>query len=955
MIFGRAAEQARIDGLMAAATAGRGGALLLRGEAGIGKTRLLDHAAEAAEAADGMRVLRGVGIESEAELPFAALHLLLHPYTDRVEALAGPQAAALRTAFGLEETPVRDRFLIGAATLSMLSELSGDGPLVCLLDDAQWFDQASSDALLFAARRLHAEPLVMIFAVRDGGAYPAPGIDELHLTALDGRSTAGLLAEHAGDLPALVRERIAAESGGNPLAVIELATTLAALQGNGRPAPPLPIGPLPAAGRVQDAFQAQIGGLPAATQLLLLLAAADGAAGLPVVLRAGALLGASAADLEPAERARLVTLSGEHVTFRHPLIRAAAYQAAPHTRRTEAHRALATVLTPTPPDADRRAWHLSAAATGPDEGVAAELELAARRAEHRGGSMAVTVALERAAQLSVDPAAKARRLIGAARAAYDAGLADRATELAAGAADLGGVLSVTAEAMWIKAQVAYERTSPVAAAALALAGAELIAADEPDQAVPILTEAVWCARDAGAHDLVRRCAGVLAKLEPAPAVRPVVQGLIGYGHLCDGATAAAIGPMRELVAAARHGAVDGFVERLIAGFMGMLVADDEAATEVLEALVADLREQGAAGWLPYGLEPLAIALLLRGRFGSAEAAVEEGGGLARDIGQPTQVLALDSIAAWLAAVRGDESRCRSVAEGVLEHADLHPTNAALAAWGLGLLDLAAGRPEEAASRLDGVCGGPAGHDVLIKAVPDHVEAAVRAGLTGDAVRHLAALDRWARHTDRPGAAALSHRCHALLADDRTAEHHYRTALHLHDQPPEGRYDGPPPGLSVGAYGAVSGGLHPRPPEDAYGAVSAGVCGEGDGGSYDRARTALVYGEWLRRNRRRSDARRWLAEALDGFERLGAPVWAARARTELAAVGDRRAEPSPAVHPLARLTAQELQVVRLAAGGLSNREIAVRLFLSPRTVGHHLYKAYPKLGVTKRTELTRLLG
>ncbi|MEV4013695.1 AAA family ATPase [Nonomuraea angiospora] len=963
MVLGRIAERARIDDLLASARAGRRGALLITGEAGAGKTVLLDYAAAAAA---GLRVLRGVGIESAAELPFAGLHLLLCPYLDRLGTLPGPQAAALRTAFGLEEGTVGDRFLIGAATLALLSELSGDGPLVCLIDDTQWFDRASLEALLFVTRRLHADPIAMIFAARSGDgdapprqagpcirpaslagdsasasfAVPVPGLDVLRLAALDQESATSLLDAHARGLAGPLRERVLAESLGNPLAVIELATTLNALQGNGRPAPPLP-----ATGHVQDTFQVQIAGLPGATRLLLLIAAADDTGSLPVILRVGTLLGVSAADLEPAERARLVVLSdgpspGGSVTFRHPLIRAAAYQVAPHARRVQVHEAFARTLDGEY-DADRRAWHLAAATPGPDEEVAAELERAARRAGRRGGVTAMMSAFERAAQLSTDETRRAWRLIAAARAAYDAGLPARAVELADQAAGMpdgpAGPVDralglpdrnadpadrsrqpadrparpfrdppVTAEAAWVRAQVEYERASPAVAAALALDGATLIAVTDPERAVSILTEAVRYARDAGDHDLVRQCAALLETVEPGA---PIVAGLIGFRHLYDGRPAAGVPPMRELAWSARQGKAGGFVERLIAGFAGVLVAEDEIATEVLESLVADVREQGAVSRLAYALEPLAIVQLLRGRFMDADAGVTEAVSLATDLGQDLQVVALNAIAAWLAAVGGDEISCRSLAAGVLEHRTRHPADAALASWALGLLHLAGGRFDEAAARLDEVCGGPARHDFLIRAVPDHVEAAVRAELPEQAARHLPALSDWAEQTGRPHAIALARRCAALLADEDTAAGHFTSALELHERDPR---------------------------------------------RYDEARTRLAYGEWLHRHCRHTEAKDQLADALAAFERLGARMWASRARAELSALGDRPSAHPRGLDPLARLTPQELQVVRLAAAGMSDREIAARLFLSPRTVGHHLCKAYPKLGVTHRVELARLV-
>nr|WP_055501685.1 helix-turn-helix transcriptional regulator [Nonomuraea pusilla] len=904
MLIGREREQERLDELLERARAGHSGAVVVRGEAGIGKTALLAGLAARAEER-GVRLVRGLGIESEAELPFSGLHLMLHPFAGRFGALPGQQATALRSVFGLAEAPVHDRFLVGAATLTLLSELAEDGPLLCLVDDAQWLDRSSSDALFFAARRIVADPVAMVFAVRDTARpFLVPGIDELRLGGLDRARAADLVAACAPELTVPLRERLLDEAGGNPLALIELAAAAGAEEGAGRLAGPLRVG-----GRVEDAFRAQLGELPEATRLLLLLVAAEGTAGLPAILRAAEPFGAGAADLGPAESARLVVVSGDEVRFRHPLIRAVTYQDAPHHRRIAAHDALARALTGGE-HADRRAWHLAAAAVGPDEKVAAGLERVARRASRLGGTAAVADAYERAARLSTEREGGARRIVSAARAAYDAGQPGRATRLAVEAASLTREPGVAAEAAFVRAQVAYERDSPAADAALALEGATLVTGADPERAVSMLTEAVWAARDAGAHDLVRRAVEQfgLVRLPPGSPVAPVARALAAYGRLVEGDAEAAVPPMRELVDAALAGRVPDFVNRIIAGFMGMLVADDDAAVAVLEALAADVRGQGALGWLPYVLEPLAIARVLRGDFGAAEADLAEATSLASDIGMDTQVTALACISVRLDAVAGDEARCRERAGDVLGHEAVHPTNTALASWGLGLLDLAQGRSGAAAERLGAVCGGPARHDVLLRAVPDHVEAAVRGGRPDLARAHLPVFEAWARRTGGPAATALLLRCHALLGEDAEAGEQYEAAL----------------GVSLEA-----------------------------GRGHDAARTRLVYGEWLRRRRRRTEARDQLSLAGDAFARLGAPRWAERARAELGVLGDRPvAEPRHA-DPLLRLTPQELQVVRLAAAGHSNREIGARLYLSPRTVAHHLYRAFPKIGVTRRAELARL--
>jgi DNA-binding CsgD family transcriptional regulator len=894
-----------VDGLLDDACAGRSGAVVIRGEAGIGKTSLLARAVADAEARD-MQVVRGIGVESESELPFGGLHMMLNPFADRYETLPGQQAAALRSALGLSGGDAApDRFLIGAATLTLLSELAGERPLLCAVDDAQWLDQASTDALFFAARRLGAaDPIAMIFTVRDAARpFSTPGLDLLRLDGLGRDAARELLMASAPALTVPVRDRLLDEASGNPLALIELAAVLDQGDGADRSAPQ--VGPLRVGGRVQEAFRLQLADLPQAARLMLLVVAADGTSDLGVVLRAAAELGLDAADLGPAEEARLVILSGEEVRFRHPLIRAVTYQDAAHHQRISVHGALAATLSGDE-HGDRRAWHLAAAATGPDESVAAELEQTARRAMRRGGTSAVAAAYERAARLSTDREGKARRIVHAARAAYDAGQPDRATRLAAEAETLTSEPSVAAEATFIRAQVEYESTSPAADAALALEAAERIAMSDPQRAVSMMTESLWCARDACAHDLVRRGVDLLKTIRTGSAPAPVIDALIAYGDLIEGHAGTAVPPMRALVAATHAGKVQELVELVIAGYIGVLVGDDETAIDILEKQAADARGQGALGWLPYVLEPMAIGRLLSGDFQGAGADLAEGISLATDIGLDMQVTVLEGVAALLEAVIGDEVRCRALASRVLDHADRHPNIAALATWGLGLLDLAAGNAEPALDHLSSVCSGPARHDVLIRAVPDHVEAAVRAGRDDLARIYLPAFHEWAEHAAMPAATALSLRCQALLAEDDSAADHYLASLDL------------------------SKDL-----------------------TYDTARTRLLYGEWLRRHRRRTEARDQLSQARDSFSRLGADGWAERARTELEVLGDRPVARAHDADLPNRLTPQELQVVRLAAAGYSNREIGAQLYLSPRTVGHHLYKAFPKIGVTRRGELSRL--
>jgi DNA-binding CsgD family transcriptional regulator len=495
--------------------------------------------------------------------------------------------------------------------------------------------------------------------------------------------------------------------------------------------------------------------------------------------------------------------------------------------------------------------------------------------------------------------------VAAARAAYDAGRLDRAAELATAGAALTQDPREAAEAGWVRAQVAYERGSPAGASLLALDAVTPVLAADPVLAICLLTEATWCARDAADEDLLSRCA------EQLPIVRggstEMTAGLVGFTDLLRGRPEAAVPPMRNLLRAAHTGGVEGSVERLSAGFMGVLIGADDIAVPLLDSHVATLREQGALGWLPYAQEPLALAQLVTGRFQDAAANVAEAMSLAAELGQDLQVVVLTAISAWLAAARGEVAATRKQAELVLSDPRHHAMAAAQARWALALVDLMDGDPAAALDRLDGVCGGMSGWDVTIRAIPDQVEAAVRAGAPERARRHLSRLVTWAEQTQSPVASALVLRCEALLSDGPEAGQRFEASL--------------------------------------------GVKGCGP---YDLARTRMAYGEWLRRNRRRSSARAELLEALVTFERIAAHGWRRRVRTELNALGGGAVpDPPAAVSGVACLTPQELQVVRHAALGLSNREIAARLFLSPRTVGHHLYRAYPKLGISRRAELSQL--
>jgi DNA-binding CsgD family transcriptional regulator len=809
----------------------------------------------------------------------------------------------LRVAFGVTDGPAPSRFLIGAGVLTLLAELAAEEPLLCVVDDAQWLDRGSADALLFAARRFQVDPIALLFAARDTAVpFAAPGVDSLVVTGLASGVAADLLDASAPGLTAPLRDRVLGDAAGNPLAIIELGAARRAAQRRGTVDPVEQVGPLLVTWRVQQSFRTQIADLPEATRLALQVAAADSAAGLDVILRAMAVVGAAAGDLDAAEQARFVTLSATGLTFRHPLIRAAAYQSAPHHRRVAIHRAFADVDR----DADRRAWHLAAATTVPDETVADELERAAVRAQARGGAMAVSAAYDRSARLSTDPERKAVRLAKAAHAAYAAGHPDRAERLATEAESLTEDRSVLADAILLRGQVAYERTSPAADAALALQAAELVLDGDPERAVLALAEAICAARDACDHDLVRLAGAHLRRLRlpDDPDLVASTAAQIAWGDLFDGRPQLAAGPMKELIGVALDRPVD-YLHRAVAGFSALLLADDGAAVAVMAAMVADARANGELTWIPYAAEILALGHMLSGELPEAHTCLAEALPLAEELGMVTEVAVLRSLAVWLAAVHGDEDGCRSLAAEIMPTvAERHPIAAATALWGLGLLDLAAGRFDAALDVLEEVCQGPARRDLLVRAVPDLVEAAVRAGQPERAKGHAEELHEWAEHAATPTARALALRCGALLDDD-AAERGFSEAVELHGSP------------------------------------------------YDEARTRLVWGEWLRRRRRRTEAGHQLQAATATFHGLGAERWAQRAATELAALGRQPTARPHAVDMATRLTPQELQVVRLAATGLTNKEIAAQMYLSARTIGHHLSNAFPKLGVTRRAELAVL--
>jgi DNA-binding CsgD family transcriptional regulator len=901
MMFGRRKEQAQIDRLLMDAATGSSAALVVRGEPGIGKSTLLEHARKQAGELS-MRVLGGVGVQAEIELPYSALSLVLRPAVHHLDTLPSPQADALRGALGLAGFSATDRFLVGLATLTLLAEHAEDGPLLCVVDDAHWLDQSSVDALRFAARRLGAEGIVMLFAVRtDETGFPADGLPELHVDALGRDESMSLLKESAPDLSPQIRDRIVAEAGGNPLALRELPAALTAEQRAGWvTATASPARKRPIASRVQEAFQAQVLDLPETTRSLLLVLAIEDVGNLAVVLDAAGRLGADLADLERAETAQLVQGDCNRLDFRHPLIRSATYNTATVRKRMVAHRALAEAFE-TAASPDRAAWHRAAATTAPDEAVASALEDSAIQARSRGGWAAVAAAYQRAAELTPDVSRRVRRMVSAAHAAADAGHPVRAAELVDQAEPHTTDPVVRAELAQIRSAIAHEQDHHNPAVELAQAAAAIVELD-PEQAAIMFLNAVTGTSASGN----RADAAAVARFADVRSSDPILS------HVCQAVVnLASDQPHRGI--RHLHRLLEDYPRDSEGNFWPIRwwfdwLADADAAYKEAVAFEQSCRLEAAIGVLPRALTHLARAQLRRGSLRAAKAAAAEGLEIAQDTRQTHFAGHLSGLLACATAIEGDEERTRELAGSVLDGGMTERGVESLRA--LNILDLGLGAPEAVLARLDQLAVGPVrglalGH---FPNLPDYVEAGARAGRQELAEEASRRFGEWAEATQRPWARAVALRCRAIVDDGDGAADLYEAAVALHAE---------------------------------------------DGQPFERARTELLFGIWLRRRLRHKDARPHLRVAYEIFDHLGAAMWTQRAGNELRAAGEALDSAPHGPDLLDRLTPQELQVARLAAQGLSNRDIAAQLFLSPRTVGYHLYKAYPKLGVASRYELTRI--
>jgi DNA-binding CsgD family transcriptional regulator len=903
-LVGRREERETLGELVAAATAGRSQVLVLRGEAGVGKTALLEFLVERAA---GCRVGRAAGVESEMELAHAGLHQLCAPYLDRRNRLPAPQREALGTAFGLRRGAAPDRFLLGLAVLTLLSEVAEERPLLCVVDDAQWLDQASAQTLEFVARRLAAEPVAMVFATRESGdEHTLTGLPQLVVGGLGPPHAAALLdAAVTGTLDRRVRDRILAESHGNPLALLELP--------RGQSPAELAFGgtadtdAAPLVHRLEDGFLRQVRTLPEPSQRLLLAAAAEPVGDVPLLRRAAGRLGLGADAAAAAETAGLIEFA-DRVRFRHPLVRSAVYRSAAPAARREVHRALADATDPGV-DPDRRAWHLARAAVRPDEAVAAELERSANRASCSGGLAAAAAFLEEAAALTPDPARRIRRALDGAQAKVHAGAFDGAHALlaTARAAPLGE--ADRARVDLVLAQISFAANRGNEALPLLLAAARRLHPLDPQLASDTYLDALSAALFAGrlASGPGARQVAEAVRATPAPAAPRKGDILLHSLAVLFTEGYAAAAPLA-------HRAVRSFVSEdlsieeglrfsWLAASTAVSLWDDGGWDDLTRRHLEVARTGGALGALPLALTSRVIVDLFTGDLAAAASLVEE----IRSIAEITRGIA--SLAPYgevcLAAARGRPDVAAPLIRDTL--ADLvargEGVGVNMMQWARAVLFNGVGRYREAAAAAREATLDPLELGPPKWALGELVEAEVRGGTVAGAT---AAFERLAALTQASGtewALGVEAGRHALLRDGGAADALYRESI------------------------------------ERLAATRVRV---------DLARARLLYGEWLRREGRRLDARAQLRTAYEELAGMGVDAFAERARRELLATGETVRKRT--VDTAGQLTAQEAHIARLVADGLSNPEIGAALYISPRTVEWHLRKIFSKLGISTRRQL-----
>jgi DNA-binding CsgD family transcriptional regulator len=901
VFYGREPELAVITGLVEGVR-NRGGVLVVRGEAGIGKSAVL--AAAATQARDhGLQILSAVGVQSEARLPFGGLHQLLRPILGLADGLPAPQRAALLTAFGMSEEAAPELFLIGLATLELLADTAASSPVLLIVEDAQWLDDPSCAVLAFVARRLEAEPTVMLIAIRDGHESPFDdaGLPELRLQGLDRTAATALLDAHAPGLEPELRERLLAEAAGNPLALVELPSGLRLDEvGERALLPP----PLPLTTRLERAFATQASELPTPTGTLLLVAAVDDGGVLDEVLSATRVLegaGVSVDTVAPAVAAQLVEIEGTGLRFRHPLVRSSIYYAATLSERQAAQAALSTVLVGQP---DRQVWHRAAATLTPDEGIAAELDEAADRAGRRGAVAVAITALERAAELSERPALRGNRLVRAAELATELGRPELALRLLELAEPLDLATEDWMRLSWLRDtfEATSRWTGPEKVGSFIESAEQMTLDGRPDLALKlILTIALtcyWANPDDGTRELVVAAAEQIPVAEDSPELTAIL------------ALAAPVERASVVLERIRRFPLEAGGDpgaMLLIGEAASAVGDFERSTACVSVAAAGLRAQGRLGLLTRALGIDAFNAFYLGSWQQGCTAADEAARLARETGQPTWATSAEASRAALDAVRGNQESAEAFAgkaEAVLVQWGYAPLRALLQ-QARGIADLAGGRQADAYGQLRRIFDPTdVAYHPLIRCwlIGELAEAAAHSGQQSEARVFVEELERLATDTGFPFLQAALAYARPLLAEDDQAERLFQAGLTT----------------DLAAW------------------------------PFLRARLLLAYGAWLRRRRRVAESRVPLRAAREAFDALGAIPWGERARQELRASGVTSRGRIPETRD--QLTPQELQIAGLAAEGLSNREIGQQLYISHRTVAYHLHRIFPKLGVTSRSQL-----
>ncbi|KAA9376482.1 AAA family ATPase [Microbispora cellulosiformans] len=910
-LIGREAELRRLTGMIDL-VGDEGGGLVVRGEAGMGKSALL--AAAAAIAAErGLRVLTAVGVQSEALLPYAGLHQLLHPLQAYDDRLPAPQRERLRAAFGMTDTTVPDLYLVALATLNLLAEVATRAPTLLVVDDAHWLDQASAQVLAFVARRLESEPVLLLAGIREGfaSALDDAGLPGVSLEGLPEAAAGSLLDVVAPGLAPGTRQRVLREAAGNPLALTELPRAWRELDGDAM----LRTSWLPLTVRLEQAFGSRMAELPPATRALLLVAAVNDGSALSETLSAAARLGHGAGDqdLAPAVAARLVTASQGRIAFRHPLMRSAIYQAASLAQRHAAHAAIADALAESsgglPGDlADRETWHRAAAGSGPDDAVAAALDAIAARAQQRGAATLAVSALEQAARLSHDPRDRAERLLRAADVSVELGDHDVVARLLRQTESLDLSPQQRTRVLWIRGAF-DDGTGDHAVGPLALADlAETVAAEgDHERALRILwSAALRCFWVEPGPEARRRVVAAAENL-PIDHRHPQLLAILAYAAPIDRGSLVIDG-LRQVTS---QPVVDPQAARLL-GTAAVLVGALDLAERLSAAALTGLRSHGRLQLLARALSARAWSAVLLVNLDVAIPAVHEAARLAQETGQPLMYGTALSTQALLAALRGERDHALALAteaERLSLTTGVRPVLATVQT-ARGMVALGEGRFAEAYDHLARMHdpADPSHHIALRCYVLGMLaDAAAHSGNVGEGRAILAEMEAVARRTPSPALRAGLRLARPLLAGDSQAEALFEEAL----------------------------------------------ASDAERWPFARAQTQLAYGEWLRRRRRVSPARPLLRAARETFDALGAVPWSERARRQLRASGERSEQRSIGVRD--KLTAQELQIVQLVAEGMTNREIGERLYVSHRTIGAHLYRIFPKLGITSRAELARSPG